>query len=123
MGSVAHEDGADDLAVLHGLDGVVHLVEVHRARDHCTDVELAVLDEADEAREIAWHRCAAVHAPEDLLLLEHGHRRKGPVAAELVDAPHVRGTRGGGAAYVLPSRFPVPHHPAGEAGSPPATQL
>ena len=77
-------------------DRVVDLVEVHGAGHHGADVELAVLDEADEPREVAPHLRAAVHAAEDPLLLEHGHGRDGDVGAELGHADHHRRAAGTG---------------------------
>ena len=54
----------------------------HGARHHRADVELALLDEADEARELAPHLGRAVHAAEDPLLVEHRHRRDADLGVE-----------------------------------------
>src|SRR5262245_8123517 len=64
------DHGADDLARLHRAEGVVHLLDLDAAADHPLEVELAVLPEAEEAREVDPDVGAAVHRALQVLLLE-----------------------------------------------------
>src|SRR5207302_4063952 len=65
----SHDHAADDLACLHGPDGVIDLVESDASGHEGTEVEAARLDEADEAREVAARVGGPVHAPEQALLV------------------------------------------------------
>src|SRR5437762_13874757 len=66
---MSDDDAADDLACLHGPEGVVDLVELDAAGDHRTEVEPAGLGEGDEAGEVPSHLGRAVDAAQELLLL------------------------------------------------------
>src|SRR5215475_2339820 len=58
-----------DLALLHRLEGTVHVVELDAARDELVDLQPAAHVELDELRHVAAHVCRAVQRSDDRLLL------------------------------------------------------
>src|SRR6266446_2407090 len=93
MGLVQHQDGARDLARLHGPERLVDVLELAPAGDHLVEHEPALPVQLDVVRHVDLEAVAAHAAALDLLLAEE-HR---PVELDLL--PHRdHADHGGGAA-------------------------
>src|SRR4030095_7061642 len=83
---------ADHLTRLHRAERLVHVVELDPPADHALEIELALLPEPQQAREVDAHVGAAVHrALERLLAGEHVERADLDLLLQAPDAHHHRG--------------------------------